>query len=395
LNGTQFAGRVRGIAALDRTMTLASRVQAPRSVGLDAVRAVAILMVLVGHCGAFFCWWYGIDFPWQVAVGGFYGVELFFVLSGLLIGRLLIDILDCGPTPRAWLVFMTRRWERTLPLYFLWVFVLAVLWPPQASGADSGTLWRILPWYLTMTQNFAWARVDEWFGVSWSLAVEEWFYLLFSALLFAAAALAGRRAALFGAVALFLVVPAVLRWRLAPEVDWDRVTSIAVIYRLDAIAFGVIVAWMSVRGARLLRHWRLLLVLGLLIIAALWHAEMDRLPQQVRQTFIFDAAGLGFALCLPAAMAAQFRGLRWALPGIQALSRQSYAIYIMHMSLLEFVNHFRSTMQIPTTLCVAIVIAAIFGLSWASYRFIEAPILAFRPRQNAPALGGAAPQAAV
>jgi peptidoglycan/LPS O-acetylase OafA/YrhL len=158
-------------------MTFASRGQAPRSAGLDLVRAIAILLVLLGHCGAFFAWWYGIAFPWQLAVGGFYGVELFFVLSGLLIGRLLIDILDRGPTPRAWLVFMTRRWMRTLPLYFLWLFVLAAFWPPH--GPEGSTLWRVLPWFVTMTQNLAWGRVDSWFGVSWSLAVEEWFYLLF------------------------------------------------------------------------------------------------------------------------------------------------------------------------------------------------------------------------
>ena len=374
-------------------MTFASRGQAPRSAGLDLVRAIAILLVLLGHCGAFFAWWYGIAFPWQLAVGGFYGVELFFVLSGLLIGRLLIDILDRGPTPRAWLVFMTRRWMRTLPLYFLWLFVLAAFWPPH--GPEGRTLWRVLPWFVTMTQNLAWGRVDSWFGVSWSLAVEEWFYLLSSALLFATAAWAGRHRALPITVGLFLVVPAVLRWRLAPGTDWDNVTEIAVIYRLDAIAFGVVVAWMSVRSARLLRHWRLLLALGVLMVAAAWHAEFDKLPQHIRQTFIFDVVSVGFALCLPAAMAARLHWLRWALPGIQAISRQSYAMYVTHLSLLEFITYFRAIWHIPTTVCVLIAVVAIWGLSYLSYRFFEAPILALRPRQHAPSLRPAAPQPAL
>ena len=307
------------------------------------------------------------------------GVELFFVLSGLLIGRLLIGILDRGPTPAAWLRFMTRRWMRTLPLYFVWLLFLAAVWPPPADGA----LWRVLPWFLTMTQNLAWARVDDWFPVSWSLAVEEWFYLLFSALLFCGAAVVGRRAALSGTVAMFLLVPAMLRWRLAPDTNWDEVTEIAVIYRLDAIAFGVVVAWLSVRGARLLRHWRLLLVAGLAIIAALWHAELDRLSLHVRQTFIFDAASLGFALCLPAAMAAGWRWLRWARPVIGALSRQSYAIYLTHLSLLAIVDHLRATLRLPTTICVALSLMAIFGLSALMHRFIEAPAMALRPRQDA------------
>jgi peptidoglycan/LPS O-acetylase OafA/YrhL len=47
------------------------------------------------------------------------GVELFFVLSGFLIGGLLIDISDRQPSLRAWLIFMIRRWMRTLPAYFV------------------------------------------------------------------------------------------------------------------------------------------------------------------------------------------------------------------------------------------------------------------------------------
>jgi len=131
-------------------MTPPTGSHAPRNAGLDVVRAVAIFLVLVGHCGAFFAAWYGVAFLWQLAVGGFYGVELFFVLSGLLIGRILIGILDAGPTWRAWRVFMTRRWMRTLPVYFLWLAVLALVWPPPDRG-----LWTVLPWYLTMTQNLA------------------------------------------------------------------------------------------------------------------------------------------------------------------------------------------------------------------------------------------------
>lgn len=366
-------------------MRLPTGARTPRNAGLDVVRSVAILMVLVSHCGAFFTLWYGVGFAWQLAVGGFYGVELFFVLSGLLIGRILIDLLDSGPGWRAWLVFMTRRWMRTLPLYFVWLAVLALLWRPPALGA-------ILPWYVTMTQNLGWGMVSDWFGVSWSLTVEEWFYLAFSALLFGAAALAGRRVALAGVLALFLVVPAVLRWRLAPSVSWDHVTQAAVIYRLDAIGFGVGVAWLSVRRARVLRHWGVLLVLGLLLIGAAWHAELDRLPQHVRQTFIFDWVSAGFALCLPAAMAAQWRGLRWLMPAVAALSRQSYAIYITHLSLLEFVGYFKAMLNLPATLCVIVSVGAIYGLSFASYRWFEAPILALRPRQDVRALGAIVPQ---
>ena len=161
--------------------------------GLDAIRSAAILMVVVCHFGIMFSDWFGAVCPPAVALSGFFGVELFFVLSGFLVGRLLVDVIDAGVTWRAWAVFMTRRWLRTLPLYFLWLAVLAVVWRPYFWLPGTQPLLRALPYFMTMTQNLAWPMVENWFGVSWSLSVEEWFYIGFSSVLLAGVALVGRR----------------------------------------------------------------------------------------------------------------------------------------------------------------------------------------------------------
>jgi peptidoglycan/LPS O-acetylase OafA/YrhL len=112
---------------------------------------------------------------------GFTGVDLFFVLSGFLLGGILLD--NKGAS-NYFKVFYTRRVCRIFPLYFLIVpFLLAL---PQAQGVfTTGTASdRPLPsWtYLTFTQNIAMAQEGGWGSgmllPTWSLAVEEQFYLI-------------------------------------------------------------------------------------------------------------------------------------------------------------------------------------------------------------------------
>jgi len=355
------------------------------SVGLDVVRSLAILLVLVSHYGSYFALWYGVNLPLQVAVAGFFGVELFFVLSGFLIGRLLIDILDTGASARAWLIFLVRRWMRTLPLYFVCVLLLALFWSPQLWARHHQQLWQTVPWYLTLMQNFAWRMVGDWFPVSWSLTVEEWFYLFFSGALFGAVALLGRRLALGVTLLLFVTVPAALRWGLPDDVDWDQVTSKVVLYRLDAIAFGVVMAWMHVRRVAVARYPGLLLAAGLLTIALFWGGVLDRVlapPAHLRKTFMFDVASFGFALWMPAAAEMRWRPAGALAKVAGALSGQSYAMYLTHLTVVGIVASYRDAWDMPTALAIIMTIALLYGVTWVSFRFLERPILALRPRQH-------------
>jgi peptidoglycan/LPS O-acetylase OafA/YrhL len=356
------------------------------------VRSAAILLVLASHCGDSFATWRGDQAPWWLSVSGFFGVELFFVLSGFLIGRLLIRAIAAKPTMRAWGVFMLRRWMRTLPLYFIWLAFLLALWPPRFWEPGHWALASdYLLRYATLTQNLAWPMRDGWFGVSWSLTVEEWFYLGFSTALFGAVALLGRWVGFWTACALFLAVPAALRWQVPDSADFGEVLTKVAVLRLDAIAFGVLVAWAETRRSRLFRHPLPALACGVLLIASIWGGWFDRLvplDPHVRRTFLFDIASLGFALCLPAA-AALPRLPR--VPGALALaiSTQSYAIYLVHLSILEFAGYYRARWHIPVLGAATASLALIWVLSWASWRWIEAPILARRPRQ--PTSGEPAP----
>jgi peptidoglycan/LPS O-acetylase OafA/YrhL len=211
-----------------------------RNVGLDCARATAIGLVLLCHWGEAASHWFGFYWPPIVgAMSGFLGVELFFALSGFLVGSLLLELIERDPSLLSWWRFMVRRWLRTLPLYFFCVGALALLWPPRG---DRDT--HLLS-YATFTQNLLWPMPqDNWFNVSWSLSIEEWFYILFSALLVGVVALTGRRrGCAWGVIALFVAAPTLLRWQTIAAAGQNAAHLREIVaLRLDAITYGVVVA---------------------------------------------------------------------------------------------------------------------------------------------------------
>ena len=118
-----------------------------RILGLDVLRGLAILLVMVAHYTNNISFWYGLTPPPAVFFTGDLGVDLFFALSGFLIGGILIDVLDRAPSWSSLWRFMLRRWLRTLPAYWTWLAVLALAFPPVRPISAP------LPRFATMTQN--------------------------------------------------------------------------------------------------------------------------------------------------------------------------------------------------------------------------------------------------
>ena len=106
----------------------------------------------------------------RVFAYGWMGVDLFFVLSGFLIGRQAFK--PRVETPARFLeAFWTKRWLRTLPLYYVVLFTCAVIKPALFHVPFKGDIWH----FATFTQNYMAPRD---FVASWSLCVEEQFYLV-------------------------------------------------------------------------------------------------------------------------------------------------------------------------------------------------------------------------
>ncbi|HET6992186.1 MAG TPA: acyltransferase, partial [Bacteroidia bacterium] len=146
-----------------------------RVFGLDVMRAMAILLVLLSHAMRFS----PIPGATQTQLElymGFIGVELFFALSGFLIGGILLREMADGTSFRKVLKFWVRRWMRTLPAYYAVLFgtpLLYLLFLHENSVHFSD----LFP-FIFFVQNFSHPH-PEYFGVAWSLSIEEWFYILF------------------------------------------------------------------------------------------------------------------------------------------------------------------------------------------------------------------------
>jgi peptidoglycan/LPS O-acetylase OafA/YrhL len=145
---------------------------------LDGVRGLAIAFVLIFHClevslpGHKFLY-YALLPTHQM----WSGVDLFFVLSGFLIGGILLDRRE---SPSYYSTFYARRIHRIFPIYYLMVIGLFIgirLFPQSPLFHGSIPLWTY-PLFAQNLTNNSFTDAAPWLGVSWSLAVEEQFYLL-------------------------------------------------------------------------------------------------------------------------------------------------------------------------------------------------------------------------
>ncbi len=334
------------------------------------MRALAILMVLGSHEAYFIGSWLGRPCPIAVSLAGPFGVELFFVLSGWLIGGLLLDLARRAPTWRNLGIFLLRRWLRTLPVYFLWLAVLFAFWPPAA----------LLPWhvlhYATLTQNLTHGMPPgNFFAVSWSLTIEEWFYLLFATGALGGVILTGSRLPFAAMILLFLILPAWARWQVPVAADYVNDIEKTVLLNLDSIARGVLLAAL-LRGRRV-PPWAAvpLAAAGIYCVWIVWGGHLA-VGALVFRTFVTSVVGTGWMLCLPLLLL--WRHCGGAFGGaVRFLSRISYGLYIVHYTILEHAHD-----HLPVAAAIVTGLVLPFGLAVLSWRFVEAPILRLRPRQE-------------
>ena len=338
-----------------------------RNGGLDLVRTVAVLSVAGFHAA-----WFGVlggqgDAPgWLPPVGGI-AVETFYALSGFLIGRILLRVSD-DPSLSAWLRFMGRRWARTLPLYYCVLLTVAFL-----VGPPAGELTR----YATMTQNLFRPPDPSLFeglmGTSWSLAVEEVFYLTFSVALLGACASAGKRAT-WPVILMFVALPAAARVA-APSLGMG-VPYYTAVLNLDGIAWGVALAALEARGSVLFRHPVVAAAAGTLMVAAAWlpyaTGALDTVASWQPGSLTLAAAGCCLVLS---------GSLRVTVPGpvgiaVRAVAARSYSIYLIHLPVLNAVGKAHANGAIGFPAAVAAFLCLTAGLSWAAHRWVEVPGMA-------------------
>ena len=355
---------------------------ANRSFGLDVFRALAVLFVLIGHC---------LEHS-KVSADiktfghlGILGVELFFVLSGFLIGSIIIRLIEKNNfhTLRDISTFWKRRWLRTLPLYF--VVLLAFL---RFDYNGRHALFDY-PTYFPFMQNFFY-EIPHFFELSWSLAIEEHFYFWFPLVFLIWKKLIKNIQATIAFSALtFIAIAYFYRLQYPLFTDWEnynRSIRMVVLARIDAIMFGVLIAVLkrySPSGFNFVKACTPITGVLFLVICSWWFVNVPYLMQsKFLQIHLFTLQAILCALLLPWFDSLRSNDSRNGF--FELTSRLSYSLYLTHILVIIAVNQFLQKIGLfePAYNNPFIIYPIYFGffyfLAWITYHLIERPFLELR-----------------
>lgn len=355
-----------------------------RVFGLDLMRALAIIFVVMTH--GFMLDQADTGFPWVRLPDG---VELFFVLSGFLIGTILIRTFhgEAPLTARTLWTFWIRRWFRTLPNYYLILLANIVIVYFGVIHEDASRIsWR----YFLFLQNFS-QPLTGFFWESWSLTIEEWFYLGFPLilaglyLLLRRTRMARRHMFLIG-VLIFLFTPFVLRATIAAHFHVDefhlgiRINKV-LIYRLDGIAFGLLAAYIKYLYPAL---WRRVantaFLAGIVLNYLVLYSDLP--PNHVVSKVVLPSAqSFACFLLLP-----KFDSIRKAPPlitkAITHISLISYSMYLINLGLVAMVirDNFAPTGPRAAWAAYLVYWLVVLAASTLLYKYFEKPMMDLRDR---------------
>ncbi len=354
-----------------------------RMPGLDLLRAVAVVWTMLFH--SFLVGGLGENWAWAQRYG-WMGVDLFFVLSGFLIGAQVLKPLANGQR-FSFRDFYMRRAFRILPAFFA-VLALYLLWPGFREAPGMEPWWKFAGFFVNLSIDYTNHAA---FSHAWSLCVEEHFYLLFP--LMALALLRRPSAKIFFAVCVFIVALGIaLRtgtWLHFETLDSDRNWFVEKIYyptwnRLDGLLAGVILAvWKTYRPdnwARAAARANLVLLIGLATMALSFWLFRER-TGLLGNSIGWPVLSLGLAmLVFAAAQTKSWIGCR-ALPGAGWLAAVSFSLYLVHKPIYGLVQtHLGDAMEGRGYLAFAVYgLASLLGAALLHY-FVERPGLRLRER---------------
>jgi peptidoglycan/LPS O-acetylase OafA/YrhL len=351
---------------------------APRRVGLDVIRAFAIMSVLLGHASALYAY-YPPALAWLPHWFAYVGVECFFVLSGWLIGGLLIRHLDAWQSPRALAIFLHRRWVRTLPTYWIVLGLVGVV------GWGGATLGDFVP-YLIFSQNI-WQAHPPFLFVAWSLSIEEWFYLSTAVALSGLASWWRPATALRIILVVLITVPLLLRsWMALSDVPWEAGVRQLVPLRLDALAMGVVMVWWWYARPRAVWWLPWGAVIGSIAVVVLFATTYTLLDTPTWwRVLLLPLTTLTVACWLP--WLAQLEWPRWPrmTAVIQWLALISYPLYLLHTPWRLTVEGLFGGQGASWWRDVLITSVYLLGSLWLAYRchlLIERPLMQLRWRDE-------------
>lgn len=336
-----------------------------RHFGLDAVRTIAITVVVLSHSFVLLTNAHSIFNHVQL----FDGVDLFFVLSGLLIGQIILD--SDFKTFSFIKLFLLRRWLRTLPNYYLFLIInIALIY----FGLAPGMLSNASIYYLVFLQNL-FKPIDIMFWESWSLVVEEWFYLVLPALIFIISRiLKSKHATYLSSVFLlfsFSLISKFIFIQHHPTFNYDLDFRNIAIYRFDTLCFGLLLAYFTTLRLTILKSlkWAGLFIF---ILYFLFRSNISN-PILILYSSAIACSGLIIFFYNYPISNLFFRN------GIELTSKISYSVYLVHLPLFYVLKpYFIDKTGISAFLGFLMYVCLVYLISFVNYNYFESYFLRLR-----------------
>lgn len=326
---------------------------------IDGLRALAVALVVFSHSGL------------EAFRGGFVGVDVFFVISGFLITRIVATAADRGEFSLG--EFYVRRMRRLFPALFLVIVFTTALFSNVLFPSDFDTYMESVVWVLLYLGNiFFWRENGGYFGASaeeapllhtWSLAVEEQYYLLWPVALLVMFRMFGRRRTGWAVAGLFVLCTYL------SQVGTERTVG-AAYYLLPTRAFELLIgSWLALvwdsRPAlgRSSSHAISLVGLALIGFSLCTLDGTSQFPGYAALPVI-----LGTSAIVLAETGIVNRAL--ALTPIVFVGKISYSIYLWHWPILTYLRYTAVELTWPVLIAAWSTILALSVLSW---RYVEQP----------------------
>ncbi|WP_456439682.1 acyltransferase family protein [Psychroserpens sp.] len=361
-----------------------------RIFGLDLMRATAIIMVMCSHTLWIVPEMRGVTRK-LFSVFGILGVDVFFVLSGFLIGRILYKMYTSREfTFKDVTYFWIRRWFRTLPNYYL-ALIINILVAIYIGNQLPDQLWK----YGFFLHNFS-TQLPWFFPESWSLSVEEFAYILGPLLMYLVLFFRKKasRPRLFLQVTLFILLLFILTKLMYNHEEtvrhmrhWTLNVKSIVIYRIDAIYYGVLAAYISIVKPKFWCHTRYFTFgLGILVLIAMnflvplkgWFITEYPAFWNVWY-FIIKSLAIVCTLPLLSQIKSAPKSIRIPITYISILS---YAIYVFHysiiMQLMKYLIPSEPMEGLDLVIYLLVYVLITFVVSYLVYRLYEKPMTDLR-----------------
>ncbi len=321
-------------------------------IGIEGLRGVAVLVVIINHLNE------------KYLPGGYLGVDVFFVISGFVISKSL-DGFSLISAKEYLLEFYTRRLRRVFPALFVCVFIITPFSIYIIQGIDKGIIRTGGTSLLGLSNLYQIKLGNDYFGLAsklnvfthtWSLGVEEQFYIIFPILTFILIKFKKKLILYFSILTIFSIIIFAVLFNIDKPFNYYFPLS-----RFWELFSGVLTYYFAKKADHLkvggMNNWRIHLFMGLLLVCFF-------LPS----TFILFVSP---AVCLLTALIIYSVNFKNYIPLENAFltftGKISYSLYLYHLPIIIIMNlggdHFADLFTI----------SVIYGVSFISYKFVEAP----------------------